>query len=504
MKQLTAFDPSGQRVLGLFAVDGERESIAAVARARASAATWRARGLHERLIALRRFRELLAAHSDELAALVTAEIGKPLQEAYGADILPSLAALEWLARNSQRALRPRRVGGATLSPLPYEVVGVIGTWNYPIYLNIGPIAWALAAGAAVVWKPSELGTACGARLAGLLCDAGLPVELLRGGAETGRALCEAGCDKIAFTGGVVTGRAILAALAPHGTPSVMELSGNDAAIVCADADIRLAARSLVWGRCSNAGQSCIAPQRIYVVTEQYDRFLTECAGIVKALRPCTDFGPMRSQALVCAARGRIEAAVEAGATVRARAEALAPHGPFLLPTLLADCTDAMAAVRDDFFGPVLPVCRVRDEAEAIRFANSSEMALGASVWTRDVRRGLEIANALRVGIVSVNDVLLDAAHPALPFGGLRASGFGKQRGAGGLDEFVIWKAVVRHGSGGPRRHLFPYRSSTLPILRGIVALSAAHGARERLSAAVGLCRAVGKWGRGDSESGRAE
>lgn len=448
--------------------------------------------MQERCAALRRWRERLAADADGMAALVTTEIGKPLQESLGADLLPSLTAIRWLERETASHLRPRRVGGAQLTAEPYGVVGVIGTWNYPLLLNVAPIAWALAAGNAVVFKPSELATASALRLTTHADAVGLPVVTVTGGGETGQALCRAGVDKLAFTGGVRTGRAILAELAASNTPAVMELSGNDAFVVCADADVAPAARSAVWGRVCNAGQSCIAPQRFYVVRERVSAFLEACQHEMESLRPGLDYGPMRTDPLRDAAHRLVWQAIAQGAELRAGGRYLTEKpGFYYAPTLLAKCTDEMPIVAQDFFGPVLTVCTVHDADEAIQRINANDMALGASLWTRDVRQGRALAARLRVGLAAINqDTLLLGANPALPFGGLRGSGFGKQRGAAGLEEFVNWKVTAAGASGGERRHLFPYRPATLPILRGLLAFQNAPTLRARLKALRQLARAA--------------
>jgi acyl-CoA reductase-like NAD-dependent aldehyde dehydrogenase len=492
MERFVSSNPATGAQLDTFASCSMREVECAVVQARDLSRKWRQRTVRERCAALRRWRERLVADSDGLAVTVTTEIGKPLQEAFGADLIPSLTALRWLERETAAVLRSRSVSGARLTAEPYGVVGVIGTWNYPLLLNVAPIAWALAAGNAVVFKPSELATASALRLMAHAEAAGLPVVTVTGSGETGRALCRAGVDKLAFTGGMRTGRAILAELAPTNTPAVMELSGNDAFVVCADADIGQAARSAVWGRVCNAGQSCIAPQRFYVVRECAEAFLSACRQELETLRSGIDFGPMRTEGLRDTAHRLVWQAVAEGAELRTGGRSLVEAPGFhYAPTLLAECTDAMSIVSQDFFGPILPVCTVRDIDEAVQRVNANAMALGASLWTRDARQGQALAARLRVGVTAINqDTLLLAANPALPFGGLRGSGFGKQRGVAGLEEFVTWKVTATGAAGGERRHLFPYRPATLPILRGLLALQNAPTLRAKGEALRQLARAA--------------
>jgi acyl-CoA reductase-like NAD-dependent aldehyde dehydrogenase len=496
MDTFISSNPATGEPLGTFPVMNAAEVDCAAMTADEALLSWRALSVSDRCARLQQLRAAMAGAADSLATTVSREIGKPLQEAYAADLMSTLTALDWLIRQAPRRLRPTGVPGARgaiRSPEPYGLVGVIGTWNYPIFLDLTSVAWALAAGNVVLWKPSELATVTATALHAHCAAAELPIFLLTGDATTGRALCRAGCDKIAFTGGVATGRAILAELAGTGTPSVMELSGNDAMIVCADADLGLAVRSAVWGRCCNAGQSCIAPQRFYVAEAVYDRFLQECHHLIETLRPGVDYGPLRTEGLRRNVQKLVWEAVESGARLRSGGHALAElPGYHYAPTLLADCDDDMRVMAQDFFGPVLAVCPVHNEEEAIRRTNASEMGLGASVWTRDRRRGREIATALRVGVATVNvDTLLIAGDARLPFGGLRASGFGKQRGTAGLEEFVQWKVTAVRGTGGARRHLFPYREATLPILRGMIALRAARGPHAKIQALRQLIRAVG-------------
>ncbi len=515
MTSFGSYNPRNGARIGTFPISSAAEVACAVKRARERQGAWGAMAVGERVGALRRLRDSIAGDADALALVVAEEIGKPLQEAYAADVLALIGGLDWLMARLPGLLKPRTVAGekrAQLLPMPVGVVGVIGTWNYPLLLDGATLAWALAGGNAVVWKPSELATASAVALYAHLERAGLPVTLVTGDGGTGQALCNplqadansdeenAGSyiDKLAFTGSVATGRAILAQLAPRGIPSVMELSGNDALIVCADAELNATAKAAVWARVCNAGQSCVSPQRVYVEASAYPAFLDACEAALKGLRAGVDYGPVRTDGFRKRAHGLAVDAVQRGARVVTGGDCLDgeefANGFFYTPTLLADCRDEMPIMREDFFGPVLCVRSARDTDEAIALANANPMGLGASVWTRDVSRGRDIAARLKAGVVTINsETLMTGTRPGLPFGGTGASGWGQQRGEAGLDEFVHWKTVCWQSKAGAQRHVFPYYDATMPILRGFLALKSARGVKAKMQAVRQLTDAVRHW-----------
>lgn len=476
MSVLISYSPLSGEPIGFHAMHSPEEVATVIASAKRAFPLWSSLTPALRCKHLELFRCALAEKCEEIARTVHLEIGKPLQEVYGAEILPTLRATQWLERSAPPALRLKRVSKAYLFPMPYGLVAVIGTWNYPIWLNAAPILWALIAGNVVVWKPSELALNSAKALQSCFETAGLPVFLLVGDGKIGQHLCKSPIQKLAFTGSASTGRAILQALATDGIPALMELSGNDAAIVAADANISLAARSLVWSRCCNAGQSCLAPQRIYVHKDRYEDFLFHCKEQMEGLRPEKELSPLRTEAHRKQVHQLVQKAVSSGAKLLTGGYPLPRKGVFYAPTLLADCNDAMEVMCEDFFGPVLPIAVIESVEEGIERANRDEFALGASLWTSYMRQAKVYANQLRAGVVAINqETLLLAADPAIPFGGCQASGFGKQRGLAGLEEFVVWKAVSATSYRGARKHLYPYNEASLPILRGLVALHASHG-----------------------------
>lgn len=466
-----SLDPRTGDEIARFAKAGAAEVRDAFCRARAAAQKWASTAPSERVRYIRRIRQAIIRHGDRIEAAITRELGRPAQETLGADLLPTIDALAWLERNAARVLADRRTGPLRESAEPYGVVALLGTWNYPLYLNLVPLCQALAAGNVVIWKASELAPLSAQAAEEAVAEANLPsgvFQVLHGDAETGRMVVESGCDKLALIGSARTGRSVLSLLAQRGVPSVMELSGHDCAIVCVDAPLEEAARSLVWARACNAGQSCIAPQRVYVDRRIEDEFLALASCAAQSVDRAW-WTPLRTAAMREEALGRVREAVTAGAHLAAGSlYAPAGTGNWMEPTVLAGCESSMRVMSEELFAPVLAIAAYGSEEEAVRLANASEYGLGASVWTSSPARGARLAEQIRAGLVSVNSVLIDAARPEVSFGGLGASGFGKMRGEAGLREFFVRKTTVCHAPGGPLRHLFPYYKAGTDLLRAQV------------------------------------
>jgi acyl-CoA reductase-like NAD-dependent aldehyde dehydrogenase len=422
-------------VVGEHAVAGVDDVRAAVERARAAATWWGSLEPGERRDHLLAWKRALARGADELAALIRRETGKPVQDA-GLEVMLAVEHLDWAARHAHRVLRPRRVRSgvlaanhrATLEYQPLGVIGVIGPWNYPVYTPLGSVSYALAAGNAVVLKPSEhtpgVGRWLADRWAELLPDRPV-LQVVVGRGETGAALCRAGVDKIAFTGSTATAKVVMAACAESLTPLVVEAGGKDALIVAADADVEAAADAAVFGGLGNAGQTCAGVERVYVVEAVAERFVRAVRERAAALRPGTDdgahYGPMTTPGQVeVVARHVADALARGGRAVVGGPESVRP--PFVEPVVLADVPEDSTAVTEETFGPTLVVNRVADADEAVRRTNATALGLAASVFGRDRRAAADVARRLRVGAVSVNAVLGFAAVPALPFGGVRDSG----------------------------------------------------------------------------------
>jgi acyl-CoA reductase-like NAD-dependent aldehyde dehydrogenase len=456
--QLVSSNPASGDEVGRFPVATQADVAAAVSRAREAAVWWSGLGFAERRTRLLRFRSVLANRLPEISALVSRETGKTMVDAVS-EVATATDHIAWAARNARRVLRLRRVRAsllqieytARLEYQPLGVVGVIGPWNYPVYTPMGSLAYAVAAGNAVVFKPSEYTPAVGQwivdRFAEIVPEHPV-LQVVHGMGETGAALTRGGVDKLAFTGSTATGRKVMAACAETLTPVLLECGGKDAMIVDADADLDQAAAAALWGGLSNAGQTCVGIERVYVDATVADDFIARLAAGARGLTagPAGDstngdatIGPITMPSQVDVIRRHITDALARGATsLVGGADAVQP--PYVQPTILVDVPEDAEAVREETFGPVLIVNRVRDVDEAIARANAIAYGLGGSVFSR--RRGLQIARRMRSGMTAVNSVLSFAGMPSVPFGGVGDSGFGRIHGDDGLREFARPKSIT--------------------------------------------------------------
>jgi len=421
-----------------------------VARAGDAAAWWDGLGFAGRRAVLTRWRRALVRGMDDLARTVVAETGKPFDDAR-LELVLAVDHLDWAAKHAPKVLGRRRVPSgvltanqaATVEYAPLGVVGVIGPWNYPVFTPMGSIAYALAAGNAVVFKPSELTPGVGVALADSLAEivGGRPLlQVVTGFGGTGAALCRSGVAKIAFTGSTATAKRVMAACAETLTPVLVECGGKDALIVDADADLEAAADAAVWGGMSNAGQTCVGVERVYVVEPVADDLIGRIAAKTRALQPGREFGPMTMESQAAVVKGQIDDALAAGGRAVVGGAGSADRR-LVEPVVLVDVPETSTAVTEETFGPLLVVNRVPDVEEAVRRANATGYGLGATVFSKV--RGPEIAARLRCGMVAINSVISFAGIPALPFGGVGDSGFGRIHGADGLREFARARAVAR-------------------------------------------------------------
>ena len=448
-----SLNPTTGDVVGSHPIHTEADVRAAVARARTEATWWSALSFDEREKHLTTWKGVMTRRMAQLAEVVHLETGKPHADAM---LEASLAIdhLHWAGTHARKVLGRRRVPAgllmanqaATVEYAPLGVIGVIGPWNYPVFTPLGSIVYALAAGNAVVFKPSEYTPAVGEWLAKTCLEAiGRPVlQVITGLGDTGAALCRADVDKLAFTGSTATGKKVMAACAETLTPVIIEAGGKDAIIVDEDADIVAAADAALWGSCSNAGQTCIGVERAYVHERVYDEFLSVLTEQAKGLRADADagsqLGPITMPSQLALIRSHIQDALDQGGrAVVGGVDAVGER--FVQPTILVDVPEHSLAVQEETFGPTLTVAKVRDMAEAITRTNATRYGLGSTVFSK--ARGMEIASQLRAGMTAINGVITFAAIPNLPFGGVGDSGFGRIHGPDGLKEFTYAKAIAR-------------------------------------------------------------
>jgi acyl-CoA reductase-like NAD-dependent aldehyde dehydrogenase len=457
---------------------------------------WAAQSLQQRLRILRRMRHSIAGHPERLAQGVTPVAQRTLAETLVAEVLPLVEACRFLERQAPHILAPQRLG-AWGRPLwlhgveleiwrePLGVVLIIAPANYPLLLPGVQMLQALAAGNAVLLKPGEGGVAAVRALVHHLERAGLDrrlVQVLSEAPAAAQAVIAAGVDKVLVTGSATTGAAVLATLAPHLTPAVLELSGCDAAFVRADADLDLVVRALVFSLRLNGGATCIAPRRVFVARTLAATLEARLVQAVQAMAPC---------AVTSAVAARVRELVAEACAQGARHLA----GDFLpdhtmTPVIVADATPTMRVLQADVFAPVLALVHVHDDDDALAAAAHCPYALGATVFGHD-QAARALAQRVRAGVVVVNDVIVPTADPRLPFGGRGQSGFGVTRGTAGLLELTHVKAVaIRHGRWRP--HYDPPLAQDVDLFRAYI--TAVHGAlfRERLVASLACLRALGR------------
>lgn len=450
----TSHNPVTDEVITSYEIFSEVAVRGAVDRARAATQEWRELGFRGRRKVLLKWSNDLLLNIDSLTDVVSLETGKPMSDA---KLEISLAAghIAWAARHAESVMRTshRSPGllmanmSATVERSPVGVVGVIGPWNYPVFTPLGSIAYALAAGNTVVFKPSEYTPGVGEYLVQSFVDSCLLADIficVTGLGETGKFLCESGVDKLAFTGSTRTAKIVAATCAAHMTPVVLECGGKDPVIVAHDADIKRAADATVWSAFSNAGQTCIGAERVYVDERVADKFIAKVLEIAKDIHPGAPghgkYGPTTMPKQIPVIQSHIDDAIARGAKVMMGGSD-SVKAPFVEPVILCDVPEDSIAMTEETFGPTIAINRVKNMAEAIELSNATRYGLGASVWSK--RRGKQIASQLHTGMVAINSVVSFASVDSVPFGGVKDSGYGRIHGPEGLLEFTYPRTVVR-------------------------------------------------------------
>ena len=498
-KTFDVHNPADGSVVETLDIDSPARVAEVVARVRANQPEWESLGIAGRYEWLGKLRDWLIANGEEVAELMQRETGKvrgdaALESPYLADLINFYGehGPRFLADEHPSAHLPLyKVRKLTVSYRPYQVVGVISPWNFPLMLSFGDAIPALMAGAAVVLKPSEFTPLSLMRVVRAWKEeVGGPdvLDVVNGLGETGSALVDE-VDFIQFTGSDRTGRAVMKRAADTLTPVSLELGGKDPMIVLADADIERATNAAAWGGMANSGQICMSIERVYVEEPVYDEFVSKLTEKVSQLRQGTDdgsyaadVGAMATPAQVDIVEDHVEDARKAGARIMTGGKRPDRAGQWYEPTVIADADHSMKAMRDETFGPTLPVMKVRDAEEAVRLANDSRYGLSASVFSADADRAEQIARRIDCGAVNINDVLSNYQQLQLPMGGWKTSGIGFRHGAYGIRKFVRSEAITQPRLRPLASELqwFPYSNRKRSVIRNIYRFFNARGLRERL------------------------
>jgi acyl-CoA reductase-like NAD-dependent aldehyde dehydrogenase len=463
---------------------------------RAAQQEWEQIGPRGRKRWMMKWQEWILDNSDHLTDVLMSETGKSRGDA-SVEAVALADSINYWAGNAEAFLSDKhptphtalyRVKKLTTVYRPYPVVGIIEPWNFPLAMLALDVVPALAAGAAVLLKPSEVTPLSAVEFARGWTEVGAPpvLALATGYGATGAAVIE-NADYLHFTGSTATGRKVAVACAERLIPFSLELGGKDPAIVLADADVDRAANGIAWGGMFNAGQVCVSVERVYVEAPIYDEFVARLTENVRKLQQGSetesgftyDVGAMATGAQRDIVARHVAEATAAGARVLTGGKPTG-QGTFFEPTVLADVTADMSCIAEETFGPTLPVVKVADEDEAVRLANDSQYGLSASVWTGDTARGERVARRLECGAVNVNDALTNVFCPGLPMGGWKDSGIGyRSGGASGLIKFCRQQAITAPRLPTQKSELLWYSSSKNQARIALAAMRAfaGHGLR---------------------------
>lgn len=485
-REIVSVDPSTGRENGRVRLMNEGEVAAAVKRARQAQTAWSQLSFRARARFVLRAREIVLDGVDEIASLVSRETGKPPAEATSMEIVPTLDLMHYFARNAERILMRQKIDigqyglmgrSSYIVYKPLGVVGIISPWNFPWATPLDEVVMALMAGNAVVLKPSELTPLTALKIGEVFREARLPeglLEIVTGDGSTGAALVNAGVDKIMFTGSVATGKRVAEAAARHLTPVVLELGGKDPMIVLDDANLTNAARAAVWGGFCNAGQACASIERLYVhesIAKEFTELVVNETRKLKLGPPATeavDLGAMTNERQLRIVENHLQDAIERGARIETGGHRVEnAHGWFHEATVVTNVNHAMEIMREETFGPVLPIMTFKSDEEAVRLANDSVYGLTAAVFTGDIARGRRLAEQIDAGTVMVNEVVYTHAIAQTPWGGVKQSGYGRTHGRLGLLELVTPQHIhVNRVAWLPDVWWFRYTTGAANLFRG--------------------------------------
>ena len=456
-------NPVSGEILGYSPLNSVEELQHIISNARVAQKSWAELPVKERAQYMLRVRDYLTENGEKVVEVISQDTGKTRVDALAAEVLPAAIAVDYYVKHAGRFLKSRRLfpGNILLSNklskivrLPYGVIGVISPWNYPLSIPLSEVVMALLAGNAVVLKAASETQMVGRQLEECFLAAELPEGVFNyvnlPGKLTGSAFLKNGIDKIFFTGSVTVGKQLMREAAATLTPLVLELGGNDAMLVCEDADLYRAASGAVWAGLQNSGQSCGAVERVYVHQGVYDSFLQLLKKKVETLRVGhdvdfeVDLGGMTTRSQTSSVKRHLEDALAKGAILYARSPQ--PEGEnsgnMIPAVVLTDVTHEMLVMREETFGPIVTVMKVTDMEEAVRLANDSDLGLTGSVWSKNKKQAERLARQIQAGVVMINDHLMSHGLAETPWGGVKQSGIGRTHGAIGFDEMTQPQVIV--------------------------------------------------------------
>ncbi len=451
--KLISFNTNTTQILGELEKTSPEQVYAVVKQAQKAKKFWSNLSINQRINFIKKAKDLLYQRRAEFAEIITQENGKPLFESYSTEIIPSLSLFNYYIKKSKKFLKPEyeRIKLPVLIHkkswkefVPYGVVGIISPWNYPLLLPLGQIIPALVAGNCVVFKPSEWTPLVGELIDKLFKDSGLPenvFNIIYGEADVGEALVNSEIDKLFFTGSTKVGRIISQITAQKLLPVSLELGGKDPAIILKDSDIERAAMGIAWGALMNAGQTCVSVERVYVHKNIFDEFLSRLINVVSELKPFNnseyyDYSKIKLPKQIDIIREQIEDAVSKGAKIVFGGKI---ENQFVEPTILINVNHSMKVMREETFGPLIPIMPFDSIDEAIELANDCDYGLSASVWTKNLKIAREIAKRIQAGSVLINDCISHFGAGEAIIGGIKMSGTGRVHGRSGLMEMVYEK-----------------------------------------------------------------
>ncbi len=490
-KKIPSTNPATGEITGYTELNTVEELNEAVKKGKEVQPVWGAKSFKERAGHIFQIRNFIVENADEIAEVISNDTGKTLIDALSTEVVSSAMAANYYAKNAGKFLKRKHLKAGNIllinkrsyiDRVPFGVVGIISPWNYPFAIPFHEVIMGLMGGNAVILKVATQTLEVGKLLKRVIEAGDLPKHLFTfinlPGNIAGDAFLESGINKLFFTGSVPVGKKLMAKAAETLTPVSLELGGNDAMILCNDADINKAVDGALWAGLSNTGQSCAGVERIYVEENIYEPFVTLLKDEMKKLRIGFDkncnveIGSLTTENQLNTVKAHIKDAIEKGGII------FSPHsltdelkkGFFHPPVIIENTNNNMLVMTEETFGPVLAITKVKDIEEAIDKTNDSNLGLTASVWTEDRKKGKEIASRLEVGSVTINDHLMSHGLAETPWGGFKESGIGRTHSFIGLEEMTQPRVVIDDILPGRKRNMwwYPHNKSVYNGLKGVI------------------------------------